>query len=253
VFFDTELTTSSRMFDLVFRSFFLGDVAVPARGMQRMPEQLAAHLPQGTVRLSTPVHSVDVDTRTVTLQDGEALAADNVVVATDGPTARDLLGHERIEVAPGRGTTTLYYAADRTPVEGPYLVLDADRTGPVNSVAVMSEISPFYGRPGSALVSVSVVGVPDEGDVALDAAVRSQLRGWYGTLVDSWELVRTYRIPWAQPRQDPQDLPTLAREVAVADGVWVCGDHRDTASIQGALVSGRRTAQAVLATAGVPA
>jgi hypothetical protein len=27
----------------------------------------------------------------------------------------------------------------------------------------------------------------------------------------------------------------------------VCGDHRDTGSIQGALVSGRRTADAVLA------
>ena len=163
------------------------------------------------------------------------------------------MGEDRLHVPPGSGTTTLYYAAPRTPVEGAYLVLDADRDGPVNNVAVMSEVSEFYGRPGAALVSVSVVGVPEQGDVALDAAVRDQLRGWYGTVVDTWELVRTYRIPWAQPRQDPSDLPTLARDVRLADGVFVCGDHRDTASIQGALVSGRRTAQAVLATRGVPA
>jgi predicted NAD/FAD-dependent oxidoreductase len=35
--------------------------------------------------------------------------------------------------------------------------------------------------------------------------------------------------------------------VRLASGLFVCGDHRDTASIQGALVSGRRAAEAVLA------
>jgi predicted NAD/FAD-dependent oxidoreductase len=29
--------------------------------------------------------------------------------------------------------------------------------------------------------------------------------------------------------------------------VYVCGDHRDNASIQGAMVSGRRAAEAVIA------
>jgi len=247
VFFDPDLHTSSRMFDLVFRSFFAGDVAVPARGMQQMPEQLALRLPAGSVRLSTPVEQVDAPARSVTTAGGERLGADHVVVATDGPTAQGLLGADRVEVPPGRGTVTLYYASDRTPVDGPLLVLDADGDGPVNNVAVMSEVSPFYGRPGSALVSVSVVGLPEGGEADLDAAVRRQLRGWYGTVVDTWELVRSYRIPWAQPRQDPQDLPTLARPVALGDGLWVCGDHRDTASIQGALVSGRRTGEAIAA------
>jgi predicted NAD/FAD-dependent oxidoreductase len=32
----------------------------------------------------------------------------------------------------------------------------------------------------------------------------------------------------------------------MTEGLFVCGDHRDTASIQGALVSGRRTAEAIL-------
>jgi len=30
------------------------------------------------------------------------------------------------------------------------------------------------------------------------------------------------------------------------DGRWVCGDHRDTGSLQGAMFSGRRTAEAIL-------
>ncbi|MFM7871794.1 MAG: FAD-dependent oxidoreductase [Actinomycetota bacterium] len=36
--------------------------------------------------------------------------------------------------------------------------------------------------------------------------------------------------------------------MALGEGLFVCGDHRDTASIQGALYSGRRCAEAVLTT-----
>jgi predicted NAD/FAD-dependent oxidoreductase len=46
-----------------------------------------------------------------------------------------------------------------------------------------------------------------------------------------------------------QPAPLRVRQsVAVGDGLWCCGDHRDTASIQGALVSGRRTAERILRT-----
>ncbi|MFP5308200.1 MAG: NAD(P)/FAD-dependent oxidoreductase [Actinomycetes bacterium] len=244
VFFDTDLTTSSRMFDLVFRSFFRGEVAVPALGMQAMPEQLAAGLPPGTVELGVEV--ADVAPGRVTTTAGATHEADHVVVAVDGPAASRLLG-DRVEVAPGRGTVTLYYRAPVSPVGEGMLVLDADGDGPVNNVAVMSDVSAAYAPPGESLVSVSVVGLPDGGDEALDVAVRAQLRGWYGPPVDGWARLRSYRIPYAQPRQDLDDLPTLARDVRLDDGLWVCGDHRDTASIQGALVSGRRTADAILA------
>ena len=46
----------------------------------------------------------------------------------------------------------------------------------------------------------------------------------------------------------PAMLPplTLRQPVALGDGLFVAGDHRDPASIQGVLVSGRRAADAVL-------
>jgi predicted NAD/FAD-dependent oxidoreductase len=75
----------------------------------------------------------------------------------------------------------------------------------------------------------------------------AQLAGWYGREVADWEHLASYRIPYAQPRQDVVDLPTLRRDVRVGPRTWVCGDHRDTGSIQGALVSGRRCADEVLA------
>jgi hypothetical protein len=53
------------------------------------------------------------------------------------------------------------------------------------------------------------------------------------------------RIAHGHPDQRPGFCPKQA--VRLGDGRYVCGDHRDTASIQGALYSGRRTASAVLA------
>ncbi len=245
-FFDPGMATSSRVTELVFRSFFQGQVAVPARGMQRLPEQLAARLPEASIRLGEPVTSV-ADGRATTAG-GEQVTADHVVVATDGPVAADLLGDRLTDgPAPGRGTVTLYYVASRSPVGAPDLVLDADAGGPVNNVAVMSDVAPHYAPAGRSLISVSVVGLPDQTEPELDRAVRDQLTGWYGGQVHDWEHLASYRIAYAQPRQDVADLPTLAREVRVSDRTWVCGDHRDTASIQGALVSGRRTADAILA------
>ena len=246
-FFDPGMTTSSRVTELVFRSFFDGEVAVPALGMQQLPEHLAARLPSGVVRTGARVTAVRDGE--VAVMDGEPVRAAHVVVATEGPVAAQLLGSRLSGTpAPGRGTTTLYYRASRSPVGAPDLVLDADDDGPVNNLAVMSDVASAYAPPaGGALVSASVVGVAAGDDVALDRQARAQLTGWYGPEVADWQLLAIYRIPYAQPRQDVADLPLLAREVRVGDRLWVCGDHRDTASIQGALVSGRRTADAILA------
>ena len=51
-----------------------------------------------------------------------------------------------------------------------------------------------------------------------------------------------------------QAPPTdLSRAVNLTNGLFVCGDHRDTATLDGALKSGRRAAEAVLAaTAALP-
>jgi phytoene dehydrogenase-like protein len=245
-FFDPALATSSRVTELVFRSFFRGAVAVPALGMQQLPTQLAARLPAETVRLGATV--VAVGEREVHVADGDAVAADHVVVATEAPAARRLLGARFPgPSAPGRGTTTVWYAAARSPIGAPDLVLDADGGGWINNLAVMSDVAPPYAPAGAALVAVSIVGRPPLPDPELDRQVREQLAGWYGEAVRGWRTLRLDRIAYAQPRQDVTDLPTLARDIRAGPGLWVCGDHRDTGSIQGALVSGRRCADAILA------
>jgi phytoene dehydrogenase-like protein len=221
-----------------------GDVAVPAAGMGAIPEQMARRLPDGTVRLGARVASVSP--REARLDSGETIAADAVVVATEGPEAARLA----LLPAPGsRPATCLYFAAERAPVREPILVLDGDGTGPVNNLCFPTQAAPGYGPAGATLVSASVVGgaAADAGDAALERAVLAQMEGWFGPEVRGWRHLRTDRIHHAQPEQRPGSLDPIERPVRLESGLFVCGDHRDTASLHGAMLSGRRAAEAVLA------
>lgn len=243
VFLEPQLATSSRFFRFVFRQFAAGPGAVPANGMQQIPEQIAAHLPTGSVRLHAKVTAIEPGT--VRLETGESVPARGVVVATESHVAASLTNNAIVD--PGwKGTVTLYYAANESPVKEPILMLDGDRSGPVNNVVVMSEVSPVYAPPGQALIAVSVLGIPTHDDAELDAAVRQQLTLWFGASVAAWRHLRSYRIPNALPDQTAGKLDPWQRPVRLHPGLYVCGDHRDNASIDGAMASGFRAAQAVM-------
>ncbi len=227
VFLDPELATSSRFFSAVWRTFAFGTQALPARGMGAMGQQLADRLPDGTVHLDSAQHTLP--------------KARAVVVAADPETAADLLDLPR---PPFNSVTTHYHLADRPPTPHAAIVLDGDRSGPVTNTVVLTNAAPTY-APGRVLVSSSVVGTE-----ATEAAVRAHLARLYGVRTAAWQHLSSYTLPQALPSMAPP-LGNLRKPVRVRDGVYVCGDHRDTASIQGALVSGRRAAAAVLKDLGV--
>ncbi len=234
IYLETELETSSRMFEFVFRMMADGDTAVPRFGMSKIAEQLAAALPAGCLQLNQPVESI---------ANGHVRAT---VIATDGVDAARLTGEQHI--APQfRGVQTLYFAADHAPSKEPILFLDGDHKGPVNNFAVMSEVSGDYAPPGAALCSATVLDGRGLPDVDLEYAVRTQMTEWFGPAVARWRHLKTYRIPRAVPSQKPPSLTPPERDVRLRPGVYVCGDYRDNASINGALQSGRRAAEAVLA------
>jgi predicted NAD/FAD-dependent oxidoreductase len=95
-------------------------------------------------------------------------------------------------------------------------------------------------------VSATVFQHAHADDTVLEGAVRAQLIRWFGHEVDAWRHLRTYRIKHALPEEAPPALAEPQRPVRLRPGRYVCGDHRDTASIQGAMVSGRRAAEAIL-------
>ena len=232
---EREGSSSAQFASLLVRSFVLGSPSVPSVGMSRLPELIAASLPAGTVRLNTPVESVTAGTvRTA----DEEIAARAVVVATDPRTASQLTGQP---TAATKSLTTFWHTCVTPPTASRMLHLDADARGPVINTAVMTNVAPTYAPAGRPLIATTTLGA--DGSAMAEREARRHAGQIYGVDAEAWQLVTTHVIEGALPVQPP---PLRLRPPAALDsGLFLAGDHRDTASIQGALVSGRRAATAV--------
>ncbi|MDG4858768.1 FAD-dependent oxidoreductase, partial [Streptomyces sp. T-3] len=232
--------TSSRVADLVLRGFARGRLCLPQGGAATLPALLASALPPGTVR--TGVKAVEVSTSAVRTADHGEVRCRAVLLATGARQAAELLPGLRMPSF--HPVTVVHHTAPSSPLALPALVLDADRLGPVSHTAVISEVDPSRAPAGRPLISSVILGPPPS-----EPAIRSHLARLYGTSTADWELLAVHHDPDAVPSMPaPHDLRRAVRLLA---GLYVCGDHRSTSTVQGALHSGRRAARAVLRDFGV--
>lgn len=234
---DPELTTSSRCADLALRAFAGGRLCLPEGGAETLPELLARTLPPGTVH--TGVRVTSVSTNSVTTAEHGVIRCRAVLLATDARAAAELL--PGLRVPDFHQLTVVHHTTDEPPRTGASLLLDSDRGGPVSHTAVISEVDPTRAPQGRALVSSTVLGPPPPD---LDTAVRTHLARLYGTSTHRWETLAVHHTPEAVPAMRPPH--DLRRPVRLLAGLYVCGDHRDTSTVQGALHSAHRAATAIL-------
>ena len=238
IFLERDLRTSSRMFEFTFKMFSEGSATVPMGGMGEISKQLETRLPEDAVRLSTPVRSVEADR--VILESGDVMSASRVLVATDATTALRLTGTTGSDEPKWRSVTNLYFEAGQSPLDEPIIALNGTGRGLVNNVAVMSDVAGGYAPAGKSLVSVALLGL-HPGD-EIPTKVQQELSAWFGDRVKDWRHLRTDLIEKALPEQ----LRTEPVGVRELDGILVCGDHAVSASIEGAISSGRLTAGLIL-------
>jgi len=234
VLLDASGATPAAFVRWMVRYFALGTPALPAQGMAALPALLAEPL-RHTIALSRPADALERagDGWRVTGPGGSATAR-LVLVATDPVSAARLAGTPAV---PMRGCVTWWFAAEEAPSASRLLHVHPGG-GPVVNTAVISNVAPSYAPAGAHLLSAVTLGEASEADV------RAQLAAIYGRPDPGWRLLARQDVPLSlpavtEPRRD-------GRPSAVADGLHVAGDHRAHASIQGALVSGRRAAAEML-------
>ncbi|MFJ9408443.1 FAD-dependent oxidoreductase [Streptomyces sp. NPDC101393] len=253
---DPQLRGSSRGAAQALRAFAAGRLCLPAGGAVAVPELLAAALPPGTVRTSVRVTSVST-TGVSTAEHGE-IPCRAVLVATGARDAAELLPGLRVPafhpltvLHHTAGTATAAAAGARgVSSRDAALVLPVE--GPVAYTYVAGTIDPSRTPPGRSLITTTVLGAASTLPLSvLDKTVRPQLDRIYGTRTDDWQLLTVHHDPYAVPAMTAPHDPE--RPVRVLAGLYVCGDHRDTATLQGSLHSGRRAARALLQDFGLPA
>ncbi|THF86255.1 FAD-dependent oxidoreductase [Deinococcus sp. KSM4-11] len=241
IFLDRSLGTSARLFRYYFRMLMDGGAALPRAGMGVLTAQLAQKL---DITLSTRVthltpHGEHVTTATTA---GE-LDAKQVIVATDPDTTQALTGEPTSRGSVG--STYLHYAtAERIDPEV-RLILNAE-DGFINNAQWLSTAIPGRAPAGQHQLTVTVLGLPELDDAALDAHVRGELGRWYGPSADSLRPLLIERIRHAQYPQPPAYAASLPGHATGLPGVLIAGEVTAMSGIQGALESGEKAAAIIL-------
>jgi phytoene dehydrogenase-like protein len=245
VFLEDDLTTSSNFFQFCFKNFFLGDAAIPALGIGEIPAQLARALPENSLRLKTTVSSVSG--RTVTLDTGETLTGEAVVLAVDAASSARLRSLAPPTIQSFNHTTCTYFSATASTrpdslKADKLLMLNTKRSSAVHNLTVLSDVAPAYAPTNQLLISVSTQGLTHVDQKALTAQIRTELTGWFGESVREWQHLRTDHIPQALPTYGPD---TVHQPLRLGDGLYQCGDQTAYPSLNAAMQTGRLVAEMI--------
>jgi protoporphyrinogen oxidase len=240
VFLENDLVTSSNFFQFVFKQFFRGDAAIPADGIQAIPEQIAEMIPNNRIRKNARVKGFEGNQ--IFLDGGEVITADKIVVATDPHTSDELLGETNKRVY--NITTCTYFSAESSPLNGQkFIALNPNRRGAVHNVCVPSDIAPNYGNAGKSLISVSTQGLEKLDERNLTNRIKRELFDWFGAKVNVWKHLKTYHIPESlvQYRAGSEK-----QEMKLAENLYRCGDYLAYPSLNAAMQTGREVAQIIM-------
>ena len=243
IFLEPDLLTSSRMFHFVFKMFGKGYAALPKNGMESIPKQLADRLNEDELLLGTVAKQID-DGRVI-LDNGEELSTSVVLVATDAHSAKKLIPSYNVDVTMN-SVRCLYFTADEPLDKYAILYLNGNNEGWINNIVVPTSLQKTYAPKGKTLISVSVIKPCNLTDTELYIAVREELRTWFGeNVVSQWIHLKTYSIENALPAQPTINYPKEKEIKPIEKGIFMCGDHVHDSSINGAIRSGRITADAI--------
>ncbi len=234
VVLDDSGATSNAFALLLVRTFALGCPHSQPEAWRRSP---ASWPPRWVERVALQRRVVDIarvgSGWQVTADDGSRVQTREVVVATDAPQAGQWIG----------GVSATCTASSPTggpppTVAGPPMLWVDGRpgaTGPVVNTAVISAAAPSYAPAGRHLIAASALLGPGRPEPTEDQCAPMRRRSSASPGRD-WQPVIRHVV--ARRVAASAAAAGGAQEGARSSGLWVCGDHRDTASIQGAWSAG---------------
>ncbi|MCO4807480.1 MAG: FAD-dependent oxidoreductase [Flavobacteriales bacterium] len=240
IFLETELKTSRRMFDYVFKMFSENDTAVPSLGMEEIPKQLAAALPQESLITSARVNKIDG--QEVILEDGSTFSAPHIILATQ---ASGLVKEYASINTKYQSTTHLHFVVKDDPIKKPMIALNTSEKRLANNICTISNVAEGYAPNGEHLLSISVVGDTGLKESELPKAIQKELQAWFGKATLDWEHLHTKKVDYALPNQQNVLHQAPENQYNLRDGLYACGDFQANGSINASMMQGRKVAENV--------
>ena len=238
IFLETQLETSSRMFEFVYKMFGEGDATVPKAGIEAIPKQLLNNLKTTTFKYNTKV-TVLKDGE-ITLDDDTKLESDYTIIATE---ASGLIPNLKNQSTEWKSCTTLYFETETRGIDKKLIGLIPKSGTFINNIFYNSSLECAI-RPKNELLSVTVIDDQDLSSKALIEAVQTELKELCG--ITTMNFIKLYSIPMALPKLKDLKYEMMPSETRLTNGLFLAGDTQLNASLNAAMISGERAALGVI-------
>jgi phytoene dehydrogenase-like protein len=217
--------------------FAQGEAALPETGIQALPNLLAEHIGRSHIRLNASVNSISREE--VTLDNGDSYRARQVICAVDTMSATQLGSPE--QTMHHLASCTLYFSAAKAPFHEPLIVLNGE-SGPIATLAVLTNVQPSYAPPGRSLIAITLIGdAASLSEGAQRESILAQATSWYGAEAQQWNYLTRVAIPASVVSR-----PRMSTGYSEVSGVLYAGDYLAYPSQNGALFAGRSVAEHVI-------
>jgi len=234
IFLETELNTSSRMFEFVFKMFAEGQASVPKKGIEEIPKQLLAQLKNSTFHYNVAVSNVD--TAGITIDGLPKVESDYTIVATE---ADELITNLRNQKTPWKACYCYYFETTDKIIKEKLIGLIPGKHH-INNLHYVNSLT------GSSTNLLSVTVVDNQGLTGdqLIRQVKTELSDLCAIQVG--ELKHSFVIPKALPNLKNIQNEIPATQTQLLDRVFLAGDVTLNGSLNAAMIAGEKAAQAVL-------
>ena len=238
IFLENELTTSSRMFEFVFKMFGEGLAVIPKGGMEEISKQLVSNLKNTTFQYNTQVTSVS--DKEIILHTEDKLVSTATIIAADDS--------KLVKNAPSKNLTwkscqTLYFTANKRVIEKPMIGLVSREDSLINNIFYHTSVA-THSNNTEELLSVTVVKEHQLSEEQLIAAVIKQLKE--ECHIDTITFLEIYNIKRALPDLKDIKYEVTPSETQLSSGIFLAGDLQLNGSLNAAMISGEKAALRVI-------
>lgn len=238
IFLETELNTSSRMFEFVFKMFAEGTALLPKKGIKAIPDQLASRLKNSNFIFNTK--AVKVNENSITLEDGKEILSDFTIIATD---AIGLIPEKNSKKTKWKSCSNLYFTTNEKLYKKPLIGLVADQESLVNNIFYHNSLATCQKGKGE-LLSVTIVKKHQLSDAELIKQVEKELEILCG--IKNLKFLKIYHIPKALPQLNDLKYAVDPKELQISKSIFLAGDSKLNGSLNAAMLSGEIAAEGVL-------
>lgn len=237
IFLENELNTSAKMLQFVYALFAKGNAAIPRKGIEEAPRQIAKKLKRTRFHFNTKIDHIK-DGKLI-IEGVEEIESDITLIACDPSRLISQLANDSIL---WNSLDTFYYEVDKDVFGKAIIGLDPDNQL-VNHLFYPQSIATASKGRGH-LLSLNMVNQKLQSQNDVQDRLERYLKNKLG--LRKYQLIKHYQIKQALPQFGSMQYDISAEESQLTENVFLLGDQQVNPSQNAAILSAEAAVSAIV-------